>query len=83
MTSACWGIVWVVVGVLQDGANIVGSGVLQVLGGAVFDEPVGQLGPVLTTGIRADKLQNEKQAMMMMIVRDVLTANKNNRREIC
>ena len=50
----------------------------------MFDEPVGQLGPVLTTGIRADKLQNENKAMMMMmIVQDVLTANKNNRREIC
>ena len=31
------------------------------------DEPVGQLGPVLTTGIRADKLQNGNKAMIMIV----------------
>ena len=57
--QACGRIVWVVVGVLQDGTNIEGRGVLQVLGSPVFDEPVGQLGPVLATGIRTDKLRRE------------------------
>ena len=80
---ACGRIVWVVVGVLQDGTNIVGSGVLQVLGGAVFDEPIGQLGPVLATGVWADELAKEKKSMVMiMMIRDVLTANKRDRREI-
>ena len=59
---ACGRIVWVVVGVLQDGTNIVRSGVLQVLGGAVFDEPIGQLGPLLATGVWADELAKEKKS---------------------
>ena len=57
---ACRRIVGVVIGVLEDGANIEGSRVLQVLGSPMFDEPIGQLRPVLATGVRADKLLGGK-----------------------
>ena len=70
--------VWVVIGVLEDGTNIEGSRVLQVLGSAMLDEPIGELGSVLTTGIRADKLLVGNIFRVMMIA---LTANKKDRRK--
>ena len=46
----------------------------------MFDEPIRQLRPVLTTGIRAYKLLEEKMSRAMMKI--VLTANNKDRREI-
>ena len=76
---ACRRKVWVVIGVLEDGTNIEGSRVLQVLGSAMLDEPIGELGPVLTTGIRADKLLAGNILRVVMMI--ALTANNKDRRE--
>ena len=76
----CWRIVGIVIGVIEHRTNIERSWVLQVLGSAMFDEPIRQLRPVLTTGIRADKLLEENMSRAMMKI--VLTANNKDRREI-
>ena len=76
----CRRIVGIVIGVIEHRTNIERSWVLQVLGSAMFDEPIRQLRPVLTTGIRAYKLLEEKMSRAMMKI--VLTANNKDRREI-
>ena len=46
----------------------------------MLDEPIGELGPVLTTGIRADKLLAGNIVRVVMMI--ALTANNKDRREI-